>query len=173
MKFISTECRFRHLICKGSTNKVIRLAQEAPFLFVMFILRHVFAASAAICSHRLAVKRRACFHLASGEQRTYKCLSCPFSTMTISQLKEHSLRDHGEVLTLPKLRAASQAAHAAVRASRPAANPEQTPMAPDGMRSSLVILQSQITPQMSGMLADLQNSVYFKVFNTLVNFRIM
>lgn len=42
--------------------------------------------------------------LASGEN-TYKCISCPFSTMTISQLKDHSLREHGETLTLPRLRA--------------------------------------------------------------------
>lgn len=52
--------------------------------------------------------------------------------MTISQLKEHSLRDHGEALTLPKLRAATQAAHAAPRPSRLASNTEQTPLAPDG-----------------------------------------
>lgn len=41
---------------------------------------------------------------ASGEN-TYKCISCPFSTMTISQLKDHSLQEHGETLTLPRLRA--------------------------------------------------------------------
>lgn len=70
--------------------------------------------------------------LPAGEQYTYKCLSCPFSSMTISQLKEHSLRDHGEALTLPKLRAATQAAHAAPRPSRLASNTEQTPLAPDG-----------------------------------------
>ncbi|MEQ2193359.1 hypothetical protein XENOCAPTIV_016142 [Xenoophorus captivus] len=57
----------------------------------------------------------------AGEQYTYKCLSCPFSSMTISQLKEHSLRDHGEALTLPKLRAATQAAHTAIRLPRQAA----------------------------------------------------
>ncbi|XP_028272946.1 zinc finger protein 462 [Parambassis ranga] len=67
----------------------------------------------------------------TGEQHTYKCLSCPFSSMTISQLKEHSLRDHGEALTLPKLRAATQAAHATLRPSRLADNTEQTPMAQD------------------------------------------
>lgn len=70
--------------------------------------------------------------LPAGEQYTYKCLSCPFSSMTISQLKEHSLRDHGEALTLPKLRAATQAAHAVPRPSRLASNTEQTPLAPDG-----------------------------------------
>ncbi|CAG5867547.1 unnamed protein product [Menidia menidia] len=65
----------------------------------------------------------------TGEQYTYKCLSCPFSTMTISQLKEHSLRDHGESLTLPKLRAATQAAHAALRPSRLVTNAEQASLA--------------------------------------------
>lgn len=73
-----------------------------------------------------------------GEQHTYKCLSCPFSSMTISQLKEHSLRDHGEALTLPKLRAATQAAHAALRPSRLAGNTEQTPLAPDGNNVILI-----------------------------------
>ncbi|XP_072227493.1 zinc finger protein 462 isoform X2 [Leuresthes tenuis] len=67
----------------------------------------------------------------TGEQYTYKCLSCPFSTMTISQLKEHSLRDHGEALTLPKLRAATQAAHAALKPSRLATNAEQASLAQD------------------------------------------
>ena len=79
-------------------------------------------------------------HLPSGEQYTYKCLSCPFSTMTISQLKEHSLRDHGEALTLPKLRAATQAAHAALKPSRLATNAEQASLAQDGMRSSVMSL---------------------------------
>lgn len=76
----------------------------------------------------------------AGEQHTYKCLSCPFSSMTISQLREHSLRDHGEALTLPKLRAATQAAHATLRPSRLASNTEQTPLASDGMRSCVILL---------------------------------
>ncbi|XP_058474129.1 zinc finger protein 462 isoform X1 [Solea solea] len=67
----------------------------------------------------------------TGEQHMYKCLSCSFSSMTISQLKEHSLRDHGEVLTLHKLRAATQAAHATLRPSRLATNTEQAPLASD------------------------------------------
>ncbi|XP_076019823.1 zinc finger protein 462 [Genypterus blacodes] len=70
-------------------------------------------------------------HKAHTGEHTYKCLSCPFSSMTISQLKEHSLRDHGEALTLPKLRAATQAAHATMRPSRIIGNTEQTPLAPD------------------------------------------
>ncbi|KAM9307101.1 zinc finger protein 462 [Pholidichthys leucotaenia] len=65
----------------------------------------------------------------TGEQHMYKCLSCPFSSMTISQLKEHSLRDHGEALTLPKLRAATQAAQSTLRPSRLVTNTEQTPLA--------------------------------------------
>ncbi|KAJ3605470.1 hypothetical protein NHX12_027516, partial [Muraenolepis orangiensis] len=54
----------------------------------------------------------------SEHSSSYKCLSCPFSSVTISQLKEHSLRDHGEALTLHKLRAATQAAHAALRTAK-------------------------------------------------------
>ncbi|XP_012724428.2 zinc finger protein 462 isoform X1 [Fundulus heteroclitus] len=67
----------------------------------------------------------------TGEQHTYKCLSCPFSSMTISQLKEHSLRDHGEALTLPKLRAATQAAHAAIRLPRQAVHTDHAHLTPD------------------------------------------
>ncbi|CAN9504309.1 unnamed protein product [Ophioblennius macclurei] len=87
-----------------------------------------------LCPFKSAYVSRLKSHLHkahTGEQHTYRCLSCPFSSMTISQLKEHSLRDHGEVLTLPKLRAATQAAHAALRASRLTANTEQTSLAPD------------------------------------------
>lgn len=61
--------------------------------------------------------------------------------MTISQLKEHSLRDHGEALTLHKLRAASQAAHAALRTSRMIASMEQTPMLSDGTINRSVLPQ--------------------------------
>lgn len=78
----------------------------------------------------------------AGEQYTYKCLSCPFSSMTISQLKEHSLTDHGEALTLTKLRAATQAAHASLRPPRLASNAEQTTLAPDG---NYVILLNHMT----------------------------
>ncbi|KAI4893997.1 hypothetical protein NFI96_014599 [Prochilodus magdalenae] len=55
-------------------------------------------------------------------ENTYKCISCSFSTMTISQLKEHSLREHGETLTLPRLRAG-----AALRTTRPNASPHTDP----------------------------------------------
>uniref|UniRef100_A0A4W6CG34 Zinc finger protein 462 n=1 Tax=Lates calcarifer TaxID=8187 RepID=A0A4W6CG34_LATCA len=74
-----------------------------------------------LCPFKSAYLSRLKSHLHkahTGEQHTYKCLSCPFSSMTISQLREHSLRDHGEALTLPKLRAATQAAHATLRPSR-------------------------------------------------------
>ncbi|XP_042365772.1 zinc finger protein 462 [Plectropomus leopardus] len=87
-----------------------------------------------LCPFKSAYVSRLKSHLHkahTGEQHTYKCLSCPFSSMTISQLKEHSLRDHGEALTLPKLRAATQAAHGTLRPSRIASNTEQTPLAPD------------------------------------------
>ncbi|XP_029371137.1 zinc finger protein 462 isoform X2 [Echeneis naucrates] len=87
-----------------------------------------------LCPFKSAYVSRLKSHLHkahTGEQHTYKCLSCPFSSMTISQLKEHSLRDHGEALTLPKLRAATQAAHAALRPSRLTSNTEQTPLASD------------------------------------------
>lgn len=107
---------------------------------------HVFACASCACIILLycsknQVKCLMIFNVLPGEQHTYKCLSCPFSSMTISQLKEHSLRDHGEALTLTKLRAATQAAHAALRASRPASNAEQTAMAPDGMRSCLIFIK--------------------------------
>lgn len=90
-----------------------------------------------------------CFYLPPGEQHTYQCLSCPFSSMTISQLKEHSLRDHGEALTLPKLRAATQAAHGALRPPRLPSNTEQNPLALDGMRS-LVMSFWQICDRIAG-----------------------
>ncbi|XP_037120872.1 zinc finger protein 462 isoform X2 [Syngnathus acus] len=88
-----------------------------------------------LCPFKSAYVSRLKSHLHkahTGEQYTYKCLSCPFSSMTISQLKEHSLRDHGEALTLPKLRAATQAAHAALRTpTRPTTNAEQSLLTPD------------------------------------------
>lgn len=45
-------------------------------------------------------------HLPPGEH-AYKCSCCSFSTMTISQLKEHSLKVHGKALTLPRPRIVS------------------------------------------------------------------
>lgn len=45
-------------------------------------------------------------HLFPGEH-AYKCSWCSFSTMTISQLKEHSLKVHGKALTLPRPRIVS------------------------------------------------------------------
>lgn len=60
-----------------------------------------------------------CFcHVVSSGENTYKCISCSFSTMTISQLKEHSLQEHGETLTLPRLRAG-----ATLRTTRPNTSP--------------------------------------------------
>lgn len=86
-----------------------------------------------VCCSRWTWKlRRAVFFSLPGEQHTYKCLSCPFSSMTISQLKEHSLRDHGETLTLQKLRAATQASHSTSRPLRLTGSAEQTSIAPDG-----------------------------------------
>ncbi|MEQ2177785.1 hypothetical protein GOODEAATRI_007240, partial [Goodea atripinnis] len=86
------------------------------------------------CPFKSAYASRLKSHLLkahTGEQYTYKCLSCPFSSMTISQLKEHSLRDHGEALTLPKLRAATQAAHTAIRLPRQAVHTEDAHLTPD------------------------------------------
>ncbi len=73
--------------------------------------------------------------------------------MTISQLKEHSLRDHGEALTLPKLRAATQAAHAALRPSRLASNTEQTPLAPDG--NNVILMDIRLCDRL--VKPDLEN----------------
>ncbi|XP_068429439.1 zinc finger protein 462 [Clinocottus analis] len=87
-----------------------------------------------LCPFKSAYVSRLKSHLHkahTGEQHTYQCLSCPFSSMTISQLKEHSLRDHGEALTLPKIRAATQAAHGALRAPRLASTAEQNLLAMD------------------------------------------
>nr|XP_023658195.1 zinc finger protein 462-like isoform X1 [Paramormyrops kingsleyae]XP_023658203.1 zinc finger protein 462-like isoform X1 [Paramormyrops kingsleyae] len=61
-------------------------------------------------------------------ENTYRCLSCPQSFMTISQLKEHSQEIHGEVLTLPRLRAAAQST---VRPQRPARVGEKLPVTTD------------------------------------------
>lgn len=76
------------------------------------------------------------FFFLSGEQHTYKCLSCPFSSMTISQLKEHSLRDHGEALTLQKLRAATQASHSTSRPLRLTGATEPAPITPNGNKNN-------------------------------------
>lgn len=76
------------------------------------------------------------FFFLSGEQHTYKCLSCPFSSMTISQLKEHSLRDHGEALTLQKLRAATQASHSTSRPLRLTSATEPTSITPNGNKNN-------------------------------------
>jgi len=65
--------------------------------------------------------------------------------MTISQLKEHSLRDHGEALTLAKLRAATQTAHGALRPPRLASKAEQNPLALDGMRSCIMLFSRNWT----------------------------
>ncbi|XP_046872385.1 zinc finger protein 462 isoform X3 [Hypomesus transpacificus] len=70
-------------------------------------------------------------HKAHAGENTYKCLSCTFSSSTISQLKDHSLRDHGEALTLPKIRAATQAAQAAQRGVRLDTDPEQVHLPTD------------------------------------------
>ncbi|XP_033845074.1 zinc finger protein 462 isoform X2 [Periophthalmus magnuspinnatus] len=83
-----------------------------------------------LCPFKSAYMNRLKSHLQkahTGEQHMYKCLSCPFSSTTISQLKEHSQRDHGETLTLPKLRAATQAAHISLK-PRLASTSEQSPL---------------------------------------------
>lgn len=55
--------------------------------------------------------------------------------MTISQLKEHSLRDHGEALTLQKLRAATQASHSASRPLRLPSATEPASITPNGNKN--------------------------------------
>ncbi|XP_028318395.1 zinc finger protein 462 isoform X2 [Gouania willdenowi] len=88
-----------------------------------------------LCPFKSAYVSRLKSHLHkahTGEQHMYKCLSCPFTSMTISQLKEHSLSDHSEVLTLSKLRAATQAAHPTLKpSSRLTSNTEQPSSPPD------------------------------------------
>uniref|UniRef100_A0A672LB70 Zinc finger protein 462 n=1 Tax=Sinocyclocheilus grahami TaxID=75366 RepID=A0A672LB70_SINGR len=68
----------------------------------------------------VCVNAAACVCVAG--EHTYKCMSCPFSTMTIIQLKEHSLQEHGETLTLPKLRAG-----APLRSTRPNTEHDEVP----------------------------------------------
>lgn len=85
-----------------------------------------------LCPFKSAYMNRLKSHMQkahTGEQHMYKCLSCQFSSTTISQLKEHSQRDHGETLTLPKLRAATQAAHIALK-PRLASHSGQSPDLP-------------------------------------------
>lgn len=48
-----------------------------------------------------------CPHRPPPGEHAYKCSWCSFSTMTISQLKEHSLKVHGKALTLPRPRIVS------------------------------------------------------------------
>ncbi|KAG9354149.1 hypothetical protein JZ751_012273 [Albula glossodonta] len=83
-----------------------------------------------LCSFKSAYLSRLKSHLykAHAGESTYKCTSCSFSTMTISQLKEHSLKAHGEALTLPKLRAATQALF---RPHRTAQGSEQAVIIPE------------------------------------------
>lgn len=87
-----------------------------------------------LCPFKSAYLNRLKSHLQkahTGEQHMYKCLSCPFSSTTISQLKEHSHRDHGEVLTLPKLRAATQAAHISIKPRLTSTSDQSPPRADD------------------------------------------
>uniref|UniRef100_A0A672L1L8 C2H2-type domain-containing protein n=1 Tax=Sinocyclocheilus grahami TaxID=75366 RepID=A0A672L1L8_SINGR len=77
-----------------------------------------------VCTDLVCVNAAACVCVAG--EHTYKCMSCPFSTMTIIQLKEHSLQEHGETLTLPKLRAG-----AALRSTRPTAEHDEQDTALD------------------------------------------
>lgn len=107
------------------------------------------------------------FPVPAGEQYTYRCLSCPFSSMTISQLKEHSLTDHGEALTLTKLRAATQAAHAAPRPPRLATNTEQTTLAPDG--NYVILLNHMTSPRFGGWKKRQRNPKQEALCSSLLN----
>ncbi|XP_072309276.1 zinc finger protein 462 [Eucyclogobius newberryi] len=116
-----------------------------------------------LCPFKSAYMNRLKSHLQkahTGEQHMYKCLSCPFYTTTISRLKEHSQRDHGETLTLPKLKAATQAAHIALK-PRLASNSEQSPQSatdepsylePPDVRQQLSHYQLASRSQMSSCL---------------------
>ncbi|TMS08581.1 Zinc finger protein 462 [Larimichthys crocea] len=88
----------------------------------------VFMSMQGLRSHERSHSAMALF----SREDKYSCQYCQFvSPFRHNQLKEHSLRDHGEALTLHKLRAATQAAHATLRPSRLSSNTEQTPLAPD------------------------------------------
>lgn len=114
-----------------------------------------------LCPFKSAYMNRLKCHLQkahTGEQHMYKCLSCAFTAATISQLKEHSQRDHGETLTLPKLRAATQAAHisfkprlasTSVQSSGLPATDEPTYLEPADVRQQLSQYQLASLSQMS------------------------
>lgn len=58
-------------------------------------------------------------------EHAYKCSWCAFSTMTISQLKEHSLKVHGKALTLPRPRIVSLLSSHAHHSSSQKATPAE------------------------------------------------
>ena len=66
--------------------------------------------------------------------------------MTISQLKEHSLRDHGEALTLPRLRAGATTQGPQTRPLRLGSDPHQTPLTSnlDGKSSICITKQTEM-----------------------------
>uniref|UniRef100_A0A671P4S4 Zinc finger protein 462-like n=1 Tax=Sinocyclocheilus anshuiensis TaxID=1608454 RepID=A0A671P4S4_9TELE len=94
------------------------------------------------CKSLVCVNAAVCVCVAG--EHTYKCMSCPFSTMTIIQLKEHSLQEHGETLTLPKLRAG-----AALRSTRPNAEHDEQNTALDPQSSAGYLEPADVQQQLS------------------------
>lgn len=90
--------------------------------------------------------------------------------MTISQLKEHALTDHGESLTLPKLRAATQAAQKPLRLG---SDSELAPLTPevDG-KSSICTVDWAFDRQSFCFVIHWTNAVLLKRERLTPNFSI-
>lgn len=99
-------CKETHIACS------VRDQSDAEGVHVNFTAKFSRSMGAPFC---FFCELMTCLYFAHPGEHAYKCSSCSFSTMTISQLKEHSLKVHGKALTLPRPRivnlAASHAHH--------------------------------------------------------------
>ncbi|XP_030877817.1 zinc finger protein 462-like [Leptonychotes weddellii] len=91
-------------------------------------------------------------HLFPGEH-AYKCSWCSFSTMTISQLKEHSLKVHGKALTLPRPRIVSLLSSHAHHSSQKTTPAEEVEDSNDSSYSEPPDVQQQLNHYQSAALA--------------------
>ncbi|XP_054842679.1 zinc finger protein 462 isoform X3 [Eublepharis macularius] len=94
----------------------------------------------------------------SGEH-AYKCSSCSFSTMTVSLLKEHSLKVHGKALTLPRPRLASHVTSHAQHASKNHTTAEEVEDSNDSSYSEPPDVQQQLNHYQSAALARNNNNI--------------
>uniref|UniRef100_A0A452UEE9 Zinc finger protein 462 n=1 Tax=Ursus maritimus TaxID=29073 RepID=A0A452UEE9_URSMA len=86
-------------------------------------------------------------------EHAYKCSWCSFSTMTISQLKEHSLKVHGKALTLPRPRIVSLLSSHAHHSSQKATPAEEVEDSNDSSYSEPPDVQQQLNHYQSAALA--------------------